>query len=135
MAQRTHLSFHQHAMDPVLCTDSKGANERSAYILPRTNVGPSLPRCLPMSSDNGGVDAEATVEERELTHFSQADEFRRILLSDDFFPGGLQKLGLGAGSLEAEDKAASSDAKGEESMRRLTAIVRLCVGRWCSGAC
>jgi hypothetical protein len=65
------------------------------------------------------------VEEKELVQFDQVDVFLKVLLSDEFFPGGLVK----EGSYEVPDKASRDDdgrrrlAKGEESMRKLTSIV------------
>jgi hypothetical protein len=77
-----------------------------------------------MSLDTKSEVEAVNVEERELVQFDQIDEFCRILHSDDFFPGGLQEGRQVQLPLNADkDGARARDAKGEESLRRLTSIV------------
>jgi hypothetical protein len=69
--------------------------------------------------------SDSAVEEKELIQFDQADVFLKVLLSDDFYPGGLAK----EKQIQVPEKEPKDDrdrqrtAKGEESMRKLTSIV------------
>ncbi|UZJ54940.1 hypothetical protein CBS101457_004260 [Exobasidium rhododendri] len=74
---------------------------------------------MALLSDAGNT-VEAAVEEKELIQFHQAKEFRQILLSDDFYPGGLE--GHGEGGLifiTAKDVDKQKQAKEDYSLRRL----------------
>lgn len=65
---------------------------------------------------------DSDAEERQLIQFAQAKEFIDLLLSDDFFPGGLMVASLQSlGTPEAE--SSQSVAKRERVLRRLTSIV------------
>lgn len=71
------------------------------------------------------TDVDNPVEERELVQFEQSDVFLRILLSDDFYPGGLAQNGPTQlpTPVKNDDEGRQRLAKGEESMRKLTSIV------------
>jgi hypothetical protein len=76
---------------------------------------------MSVGTDN---EVEVVVGERELIQFEQVEVFRCILLSDDFYPGGLERLTTTSIPFKVEkDLERQKLAKGEESLRKLTSIV------------
>jgi hypothetical protein len=69
-------------------------------------------------------EADTAVEEKELIQFDQVDEFRRILLSDDFYPGGLgNQVEVKAPLDAAQAVDRQAQAREEKSLQKLTRIV------------